>query len=133
MALSGLSAANIPEELAQPEKVLTNNKGIIEGVRKMLRTGAKVFKPVLSKLVEDATTVRWNIRTQATSSIIDTNITSGLLKAPILSYGIFSEPSVQQVEEAVLRPAPREIKTTRRNAPRKTYSRDFPHNLVSRK
>ena len=105
MALSVLSplsfvrhAANILEELAQPEKVITYNKDIVEGVRKKLRTGAEVFKPVLSKLVEDATTVRRNIRTQATSSIIDANIKCVLLEALILSYGLFSEPSVQQVE-----------------------------------
>ena len=139
MAFSGLSAlsfvrhaANILEELAQPGTTLTNSKGILEGVGRMLLTGAEVFEPVLSKLVEDSKTVRRRIRTQATSSIIDTDIKSRLLQAPIQSPGLFSEPSVHLVEEAVLRPAPREIKT-KTNAPRKTYSKDFPHNLVSRK
>ena len=116
MALSGLSAlsfvrhaSSILEELAQPGKILTNNKGILEGVRRILLTGAEVFEPVLSRLVKDAITVRRNIRTQATSSIIDADIKGRLLKAPIFSQDLFSESSVHLVEDAVLVPAPREI------------------------
>lgn len=84
---------------------------LLEGTRSILGAAIQTWDPLTKFLLEEAALARRSSRKAAASSVLDLDIRSRLVDAPVGGSSLFHKDSISATVAAVDRPAPRLIRT----------------------